>query len=311
MTTCGDKEVNISTIRQRKVRLGELGKRLGKPIRKFVEDDMSSYAAALSFWVFFSLFPFILFLVTLLSFLRIPDFFDWLVDQARTVMPEQATGQVEQIVGQIRAGASGGLLSFVVVVALWSASAAVRMAMYALNLAYNVEEARPAWKRYPLSIVYTVLLAAMVIVAVGLMLVGPQVMEWFAAQVGLGPLFVMLWAWLHFPVALLLLMIFVALVYYMFPNVDQPFRFITPGAILAVIVWLAASLGFSFYVSNFAGYAAIYGGVGAIVVLLLYIFISVAVLLFGAEVNAEIYQQFADGEDGGEKTQEKPDKAGE
>jgi membrane protein len=78
-----------------------------------------------------------------------------------------------------------------------------------------------------------------------------------------------------------------------------------------VIVWLAASLGFSFYVSNFANYAAIYGGVGAIVVLLLYIFISVAALLFGAEVNAEIYQQLADGEDGGEKTQEKPDKAGE
>lgn len=311
MTTCGDMEVHISTIRQRKVRLGELGKLLIKPIRKFVEDDMSSYAAALSFWVFFSLFPFILFLVTLLGFLRIPNFFDWLVDQARTVMPEQATGQVEQIVGQIRAGASGGLLSFVVVVALWSASAAVRMAMYALNLAYNVEEARPAWKRYPLSIVYTLLLAVMVIVAVGLMLVGPKVMEWFAAQVGLGPLFVMLWAWLHLPVALLVLMVFVALVYYMFPNVDQPFRFITPGAILAVIVWLAASLGFSFYISNFADYAAIYGGVGTIVVLLLYIFISVAVLLFGAEVNAEIYQQFADGEDGGEKTQEKPDKAGE
>jgi membrane protein len=310
MTTCGDKEVHISTIRQRKIRLGELGKRLIKPIRKFVEDDMASYAAALSFWVFFSLFPFILFLVALLSFLRIPGFFDWLVDQAQTVMPEQATGQVEETVGQIRAQVSGELLSFVVVVALWAASAAVRMAMHALNVAYDAEEARAAWKRYPISIVYTILLAAMVIVAVGLMLVGPRVMEWFAEQAGLGPLFVMFWAWLRFPVATLLLMVFVALVYYMFPNVDQPFRFITPGAILAVVVWLAASLGFSFCVSNFADFNAIYGGVGAIIVLLLYLFVSAAVLLFGAEVNAELYQQLADGEDGGEKTQKKPDQPG-
>jgi membrane protein len=310
MTTCGDKEVRISTIRQRKIRLGELGKRLIKPIRKFVEDDMASYAAALSFWVFFSLFPFILFLVALLSFLRIPGFFDWLVDQAQTVMPEQATGQVEETVGQIRAQVSGELLSFVVVVALWAASAAVRMAMHALNVAYDAEEARAAWKRYPISIVYTILLAAMVIVAVGLMLVGPRVMEWFAEQAGLGPLFVMFWAWLRFPVATLLLMVFVALVYYMFPNVDQPFRFITPGAILAVVVWLAASLGFSFCVSNFADFNAIYGGVGAIIVLLLYLFVSAAVLLFGAEVNAELYQQLADGEDGGEKTQKKPDQPG-
>jgi membrane protein len=102
----------------------------------------------------------------------------------------------------------------------------------------------------------------------------------------------------------------VALVYYMFPNINQPFRFITPGAILAVIVWLAASFGFSFYVSNYVNLNAIYGGLGAIIVLLLYIFISAAVLLFGAEVNAEIYQQFADGEDGGEKTQKKPDQPG-
>ena len=136
------------------------------------------------------------------------------------------------------------------------------------------------------------------------MLVGPQVVEWLAGQVGLGTLFVMLWAWLRFPAAILLLMVFVALVYYMFPNTDQPFRFITPGAILAVIVWVATSFGFSYYVSNFANYSVTYGSFGAVIVLLLYIFISAAVLLFGAEVNAEIYQQFADGEARREKTRE-------
>ncbi len=100
-------------------------------------------------------------------------------------------------------------------------------------------------------------------------------------------------------------MVFVALDYYIFPNTDQPFRVITPGAVLAVIVWVSASFGFSYYVSNFANYSATYGSLGAVIVLLLYIFISAAVLLFGAEVNAEIYQQFGDGDDSGEKTQEK------
>ena len=282
-----------------------------KPFKEFIEDDMPTYAAALSYQVFLSLFPFVLFLIALLGFLQIPDFFDWLMDQVRTVVPEQAMGQVEQIVEQICDQASGELLSFAVVVALWAASGAVRMAMHALNVAYDVQEERPAWKRYPLSIVYTVSLAVLVIIAVGLMLVGPQVIEWLASQVGLGPLFVTLWAWLRFPVAILLLMVFVALVYYMFPNADQPFRFITPGSVLSVIVWIASSFGFSYYVSNFANYSAIYGSLGAVIVMLLYIFISAAVLLFGAEVDAEIYKQFADGENEREKTQEEKGQSGE
>ena len=288
-----------------------MGQRLIKPFKEFIEDDMPTYAAALSYQVFLSLFPFVLFLIALLGFLQIPDFFDWLMDQVRTVLPEQAMGQVEQTVEQIRDQASGELLSFAVVVALWAASGAVRMAMHALNVAYDVQEERPAWKRYPLSIVYTVSLAVLVIIAVGLMLVGPQVIEWLASQVGLGPLFVTLWAWLRFPVAILLLMVFVALVYYMFPNTDQPFRFITPGSVLSVIVWIASSFGFSYYVSNFANYSAIYGSLGAVIVMLLYIFISAAVLLFGAEVNAEIYKQFADGENEREKTQEEKGQSGE
>ena len=173
--------------------------------------------------------------------------------------------------------------------------------MNALNAAYDVAEDRPAWKRYPLSIFYTIVLAIVIILAVGLMLVGPQVMEWLANQIGLGALFITLWAWLRLPVAILLLMVVVALAYYLFPNVDQPFRFITPGSVLAVIVWIAASFGFSFYVSNFVSYSATYGSLGAVIVLLLYFFVSAAVLLFGAEVNAQIYYHFAEDDDEGEE----------
>lgn len=274
-----------------------LGRSSKRVIQEFVADDMLTFAAALSFQVFFSLFPFILFLVALLGFLNVPEFFDWLLGQSRAVLPEQATGVVEQAIGQIRDQAQGGLLSFGILVALWSSSAAVRMTMHALNVAYDVEEERPAWKRFPLSIFYTLLLVVLVIAAVGLMLIGPQVATWLAQQIGLGSVFVMLWSWLRMPVAVLLLMAILALVYYLFPNVDQPFRFITPGAVLAVLVWLGASLGFSFYVGSFADYSATYGSIGAIIVLLLYLYISAAVLLLGAEVNAEANRQVGDGEE--------------
>jgi membrane protein len=170
--------------------------------------------------------------------------------------------------------------------------------MDALNGAFDVEENYPPWKEYPLSIFYTIFLALIIVVATGLMLIGPQVVEWLAEQVGMGMVFAALWTWLRYPIAVLLLMIVIALIYYLLPNGDQPFRLVTPGAVLAVLVWIAASLDFSYYVSNFSNYGALYGSLGAVIVLLLYFFISAAVLLFGAEVNAEIYEE-TEGTDNG------------
>lgn len=143
----------------------------------------------------------------------------------------------------------------------------------------------------------------MLIVAAGLMVLGPQIATWFADGVGLGGTFVALWTWLRIPVAVLLLVVVLALVYYLFPNTKQPFRLVTPGAVLAAVVWLAASLGFAYYAANFANYSATYGSLGAIV-LLLYFFISSAVLLFGAEVNAEVYREAVEEEGGAGEEQQ-------
>ncbi len=173
-------------------KLFRLSKRV---VQGFIADDMLTFAAALSYQVLFSLFPFILFLVALFGFLNIPGFFEWLLEQARAVLPGQSMGVVEQAIEQIRnQGRGGGLLSLGIAVALWTASAAVRMTMHALNVAYNVDEERSAWKKFPLSIFYTVLLAALIIVAIGLMLIGPQVAQWLAQQIGLGSVFVALWS---------------------------------------------------------------------------------------------------------------------
>lgn len=283
--------------------LKELGKRLIRAAQKFGEDDMRYYAAALSYQVFFSLFPFLIFFVALLVALGILGYFDRLLDQAQGLLPEQAPGIVVQALEQIRSQAQT-FLSLSIIVALWSASAAVRMTMHALDVAYDVKEKRPVWKNYPLSILYTILLAVLIIIAVGLLLIGSEVVQWLAQQIELSSVFVALWEWLRIPVAVLLLIVGLALVYYFFPNTDLSLRSIAPGAFLAVIVWLGASFGFSFYLKNFASYSATYGSLAATIILLLYMFISACALLLGAEVNAQIYHHFAEGQKGDEKAQE-------
>ena len=263
-----------------------LGKRA---VKEFLDDDMSTYAAALAYHTMFALFPFLIFLLGLLSVLQIPEFFTWVLDQARSAMPQDAYQRVEEVVTQIQSQSRGGLLSIGLITALWAASSGMRALMNALNTAYDVEESRPTWQRYLFSILYTIGLAVLLIAAAGLMLVGPQAIEWLADQAGLGGAFVAVWTWLRWPVAVLLLMLTAAVVYYVAPNVDQPFRFITPGAALTVIIWIIASLGFSLYVTNIANYTATYGTLGGVVVLLFYFFISASVLLLGAEINAEVH----------------------
>ena len=262
---------------------------LVRSIKKFTVDDMAVYAAALSYQLLFSIFPFMIFLLALLGLLNITELFDWLLKQSQTVLPGRASELVTNMVEQLRSGA-GGALSFGAVVGLWSASSAVRMTMHALNVAYKVED--PAvWKKFPLSIFYTILLAVLVIAAAALMLIGPRLAAWVAKQVGLGSEFTTVWTWARIPVGVVLLVLVAALIYYLFPNTGQPFRLITPGAVLAVIVWVVASLGFSWYVANFASYNAVYGSLAGAIVLLLYFFISAAILLLGAELNSELYHQ--------------------
>lgn len=259
---------------------------LVRSIKKFSNDDMAVYAAALSYQLLFSIFPFMIFLLALLGLLNITELFDWMLKQAQIILPERASELVTNIVEQLRSGARGAL-SFGALVGLWSASSAVRMTMHALNVAYDVEEPG-VWKSFPLSILYTVLLAILVIAAAALMLIGPRLAAWVAKLVGLGEVFTTVWTWARIPVGVVLLVLIAALIYYLFPNTGQPFRLITPGAVMAVTVWVMASLGFSWYVANFANYNAVYGSLAGAIVLLLYFFISAAILLLGAELNSEL-----------------------
>ncbi len=271
-----------------------------RTVRQFGTNDMSTYAAALAYRALFSIFPFVLFLMAMLGFLHLPGFFDWLREQSALVLPPLVLELVDPVIDQLQSS-QGGLLSLGILLALWTASVGVRSLMNAMNKAYGVTEGRATWKLFILSIIYTVGIAGVLLVAEGLMTLGHKVMTWLAAQVGVEDFLVTLWNWLRWPAAVLLLMLAVALIYYVAPDVEQEFRFITPGSVVAVVVWLAASVGFGFYVQRFANYNATYGSIGAIIVLLLFFYITAAVLLLGAQMNAVIEHASAEGKDPGEK----------
>jgi membrane protein len=291
---------------QEKGAIRELGERSIRAF--FFEHPMATYAAALAYRGLFGLFPFVLILVVLVGALGFPDFFDRAMDQARAqssrYVPQQlepvvetAREQVKPLVGMIERAekqAGGKLLFFGVAVALWSVSAVARTLTEAFNVAYQVAETRRWWKQLVLSLAFGPVLALVVIVSVALMLVGPQLVGSIAALVDLDELFVRLWGWLRFPVALLLLAVVLSVVYRFGPNAKQRFRSVVPGAALSVVLWAISSVGFSFYLANFADYGVTYGSLGAAVGLLFYLYLCASVVLFGAELNAAISRSVKD-----------------
>lgn len=272
-----------------------------RTVTYFLENDMLTYAAALAYQALFSIFPFMIVLIAMLGMLDMMQFYDWIRSQTAILLPNEAMAQVERVIDDVQEP-RGGLISIGLIVALWIASGAMRVTINALNVVYKVKEGRPFWKLYPLSILYTLCIAVMLIGAAVLMVLGPQVMEWMAEQIGIKQVVVTVWTWLRLPVALVLFMAAIAFVYYIAPDVEQRIRFITPGSVLSVVVWILTSLGFGFYIKNFADYSAVYGSIGAVIVLMMYFYISAAVLLFGAELNAVIEDHVPAGKNIGDKT---------
>jgi membrane protein len=254
----------------------------------FAQHDMFTYAAALAYRALFALFPFFGFLIVLLGFFQISVFFEWLINQGDFPLDEQYAEFGRGLISEIQEQSQSGLLSSVGVIAVWSVSRGVVSLTKALNTVHGVEEFRPTWKRVLLQVFFALGLAVMIILGTALLLIGPRVVAWIVGLVGLDEVFIFLWTWLRLPAALVLLMLAVSIIYWVVPNSDHPFRLITPGAALAVIAWVIASLGFSFYLANFADYSVVYGSLGAAVALLLYFYISAGVLLLGAEVNEAI-----------------------
>jgi membrane protein len=278
----------------------ELGKR---SVKSFFEHRMTTYAEQLSYRSLFGLFPFIILVFSLLAVLQLDAVFDRLIEAAMGAQPQQIPEPLEPVakegrtqteflrplIEQAREQAGGGLLSFGIVLSLWSVSAVAFTLTEALNAAYGVEETRSRRKRFAFALLFGPFLALAFIVASGLMLIGPQVAGELARLAGLDEAWVALWAWLRFPIALFLLAAVLSVVYHFVPDTDRSFWSATLGALFAVVAWAIASLGFSFYLANFADRGLTYGSLGTAVGLLVYLYLSASVVLLGAEINAAVY----------------------
>jgi membrane protein len=278
----------------------ELGRRVMREIQR---DDCMGRAAQLAYYLLFALFPFFLFLTTLLGYLPISNLLDQLMALLTQLLPRDALALVQDNVHQLVAGQRGGLLSFGILAALWTSSSAVTAIMDSLNRAYNVEESRPFWKVRGLAILLTIGLSLLIIVSLVLLTFGPQIGGWIADYLGLGGVFQVAWNLLRWPVIVFFLILALALVYYLAPDVEQEWKWITPGAVCVTLAWIGASLGFAFYVNNFGSYNVTYGSIGTVIVLLTWMYVTGLLILVGGEINSEIEHAAPSGKEPGEKEQ--------
>jgi membrane protein len=263
----------------------ELGRRVWHEIGK---DEVTDRAAALAYYFLFALFPALLFFAALLGMLPLQGLMERLIAYAEQAMPGDAASIVRRTLSEIEAGARGGLLSFGALAALWAGSNGMASVMTTLNVAYDVQDDRSWWKRRLVSILLTSGFALFILSSLILVVFGPRLGEAAANRLGLGAVFTIAFKLLNLPVVIFLVLLGIALVYYFAPAAKQHWRWVTPGSVVALVLWLAMSFGLRFYVSNFADYGATYGSIGGVILLMLWLYLTGVALLIGAEINAEI-----------------------
>jgi len=277
----------------------ELGRRTW---REAFDDDLLDLAAQLAYYFFLALFPAILFGLALASFFPLAQLTD---DLGRVLGPVVSPDVLQIVQDQMRRlthADSGGLLTFGALGALWSSSAALVSISEALNRAYDIEEGRPWWQVRLTAIALTIGLALVILTALTLVLAGPAVAGALGRRMGYGAAFEWTWLILQWPIAVLLVAFAIGVVYYFGPDAEQDWAWLTPGALVAALTWLGASLLFKIVVARFTDYQATYGAVGGVLVLLLWFYVSSIAVLVGAELNSEIEHASAQGKVPGEKT---------
>ena len=267
----------------------------------FWKDNCLAMSAQLAYYFFFALFPMLLFMVALASYFPLTTLIDDLLRTMSGFMPPEGLQLITDQMVKISDGEEAGLMTLGILLAVSSSSAAMVAIIDTLNQAYDVEEGRPWWTVRLTAVLLTIGVAIFILVSFALVLVGPTVATKLADSMNLGPAFEWTWKILQWPVLFALASFGIALIYYFAPDVEQEWVWLTPGAILATTLWLAASLGFKYYVANWGNYTETYGLIGAVMILLLWFYISGLVILIGAEMNAEIEHASPRGKNPGEK----------
>jgi membrane protein len=264
---------------------------LKRTLTEFQEDNLTDWAAALTYYGLLSLFPALIAMVSLIGLFGDPQtttrsLTEIITEIGPSSAAETFSGPIESIVSNQRT--AGLALVLGLAVALWSASGYVGAFMRASNVIYETPEGRPFWKLRPLQIAVTLVMIVLVaLLAVGLVLTGP-VVEAVASPIGLSSTAVDIWNIAKWPVMAAIFLLLVAVLYYASPNVKlRGFKWVTMGSLVAIVVWIVASAAFAFYVANFGSYDKTYGTLGGLIALLVWFWISNLAILFGHQLNAE------------------------
>jgi membrane protein len=267
---------------------------LKRTVKEFRDDDLTDWAAALTYYGMMSLFPMLVVLVALLGLIGQQSTITTMIDSLRSAGLKDAASSVSGPLNEVvnHKGGAGALLGFGLLGSLWSASGYIGAFMRAMNAVYEVKEGRPFWRLRPLQVAITlagVLLLSVVAIAV---VVSGPIAKAVGSALGVGHTAVTVWGIVKWPVMLVVVMAMIAGLYYLSPNVRQPkLRWVSPGAVVAVLAWVAASAGFGVYVSHFNSYGKTYGTLGGVITFLVWMWISNLALLFGAELDSELERE--------------------
>ncbi len=253
-----------------------------------LEHQSMGSASMIAYYLLFATFPILLTLASLLAFLPIPNLMDWMLRLLGEVVPSAAVDLMRDSVERLVTRQRSGLLSVGIVISVWAAANAVEALMQGLNRVYGLREHRPFWKTRGIAILLAVGVSLFTVLGLLALWFGTQVSHWWSGRGGLGPLPVLVWDVARWPLVLVFLVGAIDQLYFIGPSVRQRWRWVTPGAVVAVLGWVAASLGFSAYVRHFGSYNATYGSIGAMIILLTWMYLTAFFVLLGAEVNAVV-----------------------
>jgi membrane protein len=261
------------------------------------DDDVPGLAADIAYHFTMALFPFLLFLVALTSFIEpvlgVDDLEQKIVDEVAKVAPDDVTSTVETLVGNVLEDQSAGALTIGLVLAIWGASSAMETVMKAVNRAYDIEEERTFLHKRGLAIALTILTAVFFITSIVLIIGGDWLGDFVSDSLNLGRAGEAGWNVVRIVVVLVLVALAMAFVYWKAPVKDQHWVWVSPGSAFFVIAWILATLAFSFYIANFGNYNETYGTIGAAIIMLFWFYITGFCIVLGAEINAILERRFS------------------
>lgn len=257
---------------------------LKKLWHRIKEDDLSGLSAQLAYYFLLSLFPLLIFLFTLLPYISIPQ--EYMLGLLKEYAPAEAMALIKKNLQDVMDHRHGGLLSFGILGTIWSASNGINALVLAFNKAYNVKETRSFIVSRGMAILLTFGMVFVLIAAVLLPVFGKQIGLFLFSQFGFSKEFVTIWDMLRWVISALILFLIFTVMYWIAPNMKLRCKTAFPGAAFATIGWIVSSWALSFYVGNFGNYSATYGSIGAIIVLMIWMYITAFIILLGGEINA-------------------------